>query len=408
MGFFRNFVRDVRGVTAVFFGLTLPVTVGFLALGSETSLWFYKQREMQKIVDIAAYNGAVELSDSDNATSAEATARKDAEFHGFDPANGVLTVNTPPTSGAYQDNHSVEVIIDASYARLFSAIYSSDPITFTVRAVASFQSDAPACILALHPSAHRAIEVGGSANVNLQGCSVMSNSVAEDSYYQGGSGDMSAPCVRAVGGISESGGLALTQCTEPWPYSPAADDPYADLPAPPIPSTCSTVPSGSGTVDVPAGRYCGGLNLSGDYNLTGGIYVIDGGEFRINAGADVTGSDVTFYLTNNASVRWNGAAYVNLTAPTSGTYSGVLVFADRDTSDTSDLVFNGTADSALVGAIYAPGREVTMLGDFQGSNGCTQLIASTIVLNGNNSFSTDCTGTGLGNIATAGRTRLVE
>jgi hypothetical protein len=130
----------------------------------------------------------------------------------------------------------------------------------------------------------------------------------------------------------------------------------------------------------------------------------------MNAGADVTGTEVTFYLTNNATLTWNGNAHIDVTAPTAGSdpYKGVLLFADRDTSDTATLTFNGTADSALVGAIYAPGRPINMLGDFSGSNGCTQLIASTILLSGNNSYSADCTGAGFGNISTAGRTRLVE
>ncbi len=242
----------------------------------------------------------------------------------------------------------------------------------------------------------------------------MSNSIADDSFYQGGQGDITTPCVRAVGGIDYSGGLTLAgpdACSEPWPYSPAADDPFENLPAPPIPAGCSALPvvaNAQGVIDIPPGRYCGGVNLNGDYNFLPGVHVIDGGTFRVNAGANVTGTDVTFYLTNDADLTWNGTAFFDLNAPTTGTYAGVLFFADRDPSDDNDLLFNGTANSALVGAIYAPGRAVSMLGDFAGSNGCTQLVASTILLNGNNSFSANCTGAGIGNISTAGRTRLVE
>jgi Flp pilus assembly protein TadG len=409
-----RFLKDTRGASAVIFALTLPVAVGFLALGSETALWFYKQRELQKIVDIAAYNGAVELSDSDNAAMAEATAQKDAIFHGFDALTGVLAVSAPPTSGAFQNANSVEVTITGTYPALFSGLFRTDPYVIAVRAVASFQNDGTACILALHPDASRAIEVAGSGDVDLVGCSVMSNSIADDAFYQGGNGDIVTPCVRAVGGIVESGGLTLAgpdHCSEPWPYSPAADDPFENLPAPTIPATCSavpTVPNAQGIIDIPAGRYCGGMNLTGDYNYLPGVHVMDGGTWRLNASTTVTGTDVTFYLTNDADLTWNGTADINLTAPTTGTYAGVLVFADRDPNDDEDLLFNGTAGSALVGAIYAPGRAVDMLGDFTGSNGCTQLVASTITLSGNNTFSANCTGAGIGNIATAGRTRLVE
>ena len=68
-----RFLKDKCGATAIIFALTLPVSVGFLALGSETALWFYKQRELQKIVDIAAYNGAVELSDWSEADTGGST-----------------------------------------------------------------------------------------------------------------------------------------------------------------------------------------------------------------------------------------------------------------------------------------------------------------------------------------------
>lgn len=406
----KRFLNDTKGATIVMFALTLPVAVGFLALGSEMGLLFYKQRELQKIVDIAAYNGAVELSDSDNPALAKQTAEKDALFHGFDASTGILTVSAPPTIGAFQNSNSLEVAITANYPPLFSGIFRAEPYTIAVRAVGSFQNDGTACILALHPSAARAVEIAGSADVDLVGCSVMANSVADNAFYQGGNGDISTPCVRAVGGIAHSGGVHLTECKEPWPYSPVADDPFKNLAAPTKPSTCSAVPSGSGTINVPAGRYCGGFDLSGNYNLTGGVYYIDGGTFKMNAGAKVTGTNVTFYLTKNAKLQWNGGADINVSAPTSASdpYKGVLVFADRNPSDTNPLAFNGTANSALVGAIYAPGRQINMLGDFSGSNGCTQLVASTIVLSGNNSYSANCTGAGIGNIATAGRTRLVE
>lgn len=398
----RKLMHDQHGASAVLFALTLPVAIGFLGLGSETALWFYTQRDLQKIADVAAYNGAVEFSDSNNASLAEYAAGNEADYHGFDASTGVITVSSSAA------DRSVQVDIAANYPRLFSALFRTDTVSIGASAVASFSADGTACILALHLDAPRAINVAGSADVDLVGCSIMSNSVTADSFYQGGGGHISAPCIRAVGGIEQSGGVTLTECSETWPYSPKADDPFADISAPDVTAACSLVPTGTGTIVVPPGRYCGGFDLSGDYHLTGGVYVIDDGIFRINSGAHVSGQNVTFYLTDDAHVAWNGNAHIDLEAPTSGTYEGVLVFADRDPNDTNDLLFNGTANSTLVGAIYAPGREVNMLGDFQGSNGCTQIVSSTIVLSGNTSFSTNCTGTGTVNIAMAGRTRLVQ
>ena len=69
------------------------------------------------------------------------------------------------------------------------------------------------------------------------------------------------------------------------------------MPYPPI-GTCSTH-SGGG---LSPGCWTGGVNLSGTQTLAGGIYIIDGGQLKINANATVTGSNITFVLLNGATV----------------------------------------------------------------------------------------------------------
>ena len=59
-------------------------------------------------------------------------------------------------------------------------------------------------------------------------------------------------------------------------------------------------------------------------------------------------------------------ATVNLTAPTSGTYKGVLLYGDRTGTFTSNKI-NGTASSTMTGAMYFPSQEVDMLGNFSGA-----------------------------------------
>ena len=127
----KRFLKDNRGVSAVFFGLTLPISAGFLALGSETALWFYKQRELQKIVDIAAYNGAVELSDSDNPTSAEQTAQKDAIFHGFDASTGRLRMLEAMRYKEATDDTPVLWINEVQGWQAFHGLQIPSPATVT-------------------------------------------------------------------------------------------------------------------------------------------------------------------------------------------------------------------------------------------------------------------------------------
>ncbi|MEZ5959956.1 MAG: hypothetical protein R3C30_05945 [Hyphomonadaceae bacterium] len=54
-----------------------------------------------------------------------------------------------------------------------------------------------------------------------------------------------------------------------------------------------------------------------------------------------------------------GSAEIDLTAPTTGTYAGVLMYGDRDQGN-ADNIFNGTADSNFTGALYFPTQQVTV------------------------------------------------
>jgi hypothetical protein len=190
---------------------------------------------------------------------------------------------------------------------------------------------------------------------------------------------------------------------------PQAQDPYANLAEPNQSGPCASIPGGNPHLPktLSPGVYCGGLNLSGQFTLNPGVYVIDGGEFRINANAHVTGQGVMFFLTNGATVHFNGNAEIDLTAATIGTYAGVLMYGDRDQGN-AENVFNGTADSSFTGALYFPSQEVTHNGNFSGDNGCLRIVARAIDLRGNSGFGTDCTGTGLDVIEVPGSVRLVE
>ena len=114
-----------------------------------------------------------------------------------------------------------------------------------------------------------------------------------------------------------------------------------------------------------------------------------------------------FYLTDDAEIAFNGNAEIHLTAPSSGDYEGILFFGDRSNSS-STMRFNGTADSSLIGALYFPSQSVEMLGNFEGSNGCTQIVSQTITFSGSTQLSADCTHEGLGDITLAGRIQIVE
>ena len=147
--------------------------------------------------------------------------------------------------------------------------------------------------------------------------------------------------------------------------------------------------------------------MKGNKTFLPGVYVMDGGSFRANATADISGNGVTFFMTNNATVDINGSAHLDLKAPTSGTYKGVLFYGDRD-NDYDTNKFNGNASSSLTGAMYFPSQDVQFLGNFSGDNGCMRIVAATIKFTGSSEMNADCTAEGLNQMPLPGRVSLVE
>ncbi len=416
---FSTWLSNRRGNTTVVFALCLPVVMGCAGLGVEVGFWQFRQRQAQTAADLAAYAGAVSLRNHESVAQAREEAAAEARLHGFEATAGVINAMSPPQSGNYQDSRSMEVVLNQSLPRFFSSIMSQEPLLISVRAVATYQEESDACLLALSPDASAAIDLFGSSNVAMIACEIMSNSIADDAVTLRGSTDVETPCINSVGGfeVGGSAGYTLTDCREARVNLPRAQDPYEDVQPPTLPSSCSNINGGGGgpnggLVTVSAGpsgvkRFCNGLNLSGDYEFEPGVYVIDGGDFRIGAQAHVQGDGVTFYFTDGARARFNGGATVQLTAPNTGEYAGLVFFGDRDDYGV-DHTFNGTADSHITGAIYTPASDISFLGDFSGQDGCMQLVGYTVEIGGNADITTDCTGVGLTFPKIPGDVRLVE
>jgi hypothetical protein len=382
--------------------LALPLLVGGGGFMVDTGYWYHQRLQLQAAVDAAANAAASEMRRGSSPEVVAAAAREAAVRNGYDDAGGALVVHTPPATGSHQTDTAVEVLISEPLPRYFSRMFTTTPVTANVRAVAVYQTAANACVLAMDPSASGAVHVSGSGSLTLQGCDAMANSIASDAISLQGSGTLQAPCVISVGGVQTTSSLTLTSCAAPVTHAPPVGDPYAKVAEPAVPAGCNVA---SGSVLQP-GRYCGGLSLRGTVALQPGVYVITDGEFKVNANALVTGSGVTIYLKGSSTVSMNGNATVNLSAPTSGTYAGILFFGDRSTAASDS--FNGTAQSSLVGALYLPKQDVSYLGDFSAADGCTQVIANTLQWSGNSTVKVDCSAHGMKSIAAVQPIRMVE
>jgi hypothetical protein len=92
---------------------------------------------------------------------------------------------------------------------------------------------------------------------------------------------------------------------------------------------------------------------------SGGLFVING---PVNADqATINGTGVTIYITGSGcpstcpSLNFNKTV-LDLTAPTSGTYNGVLFY--QDPQNTNDPNFNKASSDSLTGLIYFPTSHV--------------------------------------------------
>ncbi len=381
-------LSETKGNIAIATALTLPLLAAGAGFGVETAFWYHKDLELQQAADKSAYTAALEKRAGSNSSKILDTATYIATENGYQP--GTLAVHYPPSAGAYAgDTKAIEVELSIELPRYFTSFFFDDMVTERVRAVAIMQTAGQR----LRPwpqhnfAARRALF--RKFDLNLVGCTVMSNSMASDAVQVQGSAKLTTDCIIAVGNVDLTAGATMTECPGAITNAPPAADPFADVP---VPTSGTTYTSTGGAVLQP-GHYTNGMTLSGTKTLSPGVYIVSGGNFKINANANISGSGVTIYFTAGTSVSINGTATVNLSAPTSGTYSGMLFFGDRSATD--DVTLNGTADSKLTGAVYFANQNINYLGNFSGNGGCTQVVGKTVEWSGNATINQDCTAYGM-------------
>jgi hypothetical protein len=157
----------------------------------------------------------------------------------------------------------------------------------------------------------------------------------------------------------------------------------ADLAALPIPTPSGTLFTGNyggqTSVTLQPGTYSS-LQVSGNASvkLAPGVYYLKTG-LSVSGNAQVTGQDVILYLPSGSSLNISGNAKLTLTAPPSGTYQGVALFA----SGAVPVSITGNATFLFSGTIYAAGSTLTVSGNavLQGFN--AEVVAADLNESGN-------------------------
>lgn len=412
------------GVIAVYFAVLAPLLIAIAALGTEAGLWMLGKRELQKLADTSVYTAALRWNQTNNKDAASESAKVAIQRAGL-PLSDVAIELT------FDDvNKKVTIILDRSLPRYFSRIFQEGTVDVRSRAVAAFEatSGGSVCIITVPSSESAAILVTGSGNVEFDGCTIYSNSTAEDSISIQGSGTLEVDCLYTAGGIQQRRAEALVLpmdgvCSEPKTKVQALDVTLKNLN---FPERVDYVnfSTGVSTIDdencddtkknessdtgascngdqligylpgtfagMPVGYFPDGLILSGDIVLESGIYVVDD-ELEFKSRARVKGDGVLFLLADGAELKLaaNNIS-VDLVAPSTGELGGIL-FASVGSNATGNYQING-GSSKFTGVFYFPDGNVRFSGGGTVVNpSCIQFVVKTITFIGNSGLEVSCT-----------------
>ncbi|GAC1421406.1 MAG: pilus assembly protein TadG-related protein [Burkholderiaceae bacterium] len=396
MSLVSRFLQDTSGSYLIIGAVMMPVLVGAVGLGTDYGLWVHSHQMAQSATDSAAVSAATD----GNSANLTAQAGAIAASYGFvNGANGAtVTVNQPPKSGSYTDpkQNAVEVIIKQQRAPLFSAVFLSQAVTITARSVA-IRSAGTGCVLGLNRTASSTVAVSGSNNLNLINCNLYSDSNASPSLNVSGTAKVSANQVLVVGDVSGASNITATNGIRTG-MAPIAD-PYANVTPPQKPSCNNakiTVNSNGKTTVLDPGCYSGSItvNAGATLNLNPGIYYLDGATFSVAGNATVTGSGVTLVFTGSGS-SWGSAsigsnANVTLTAPSSGSTKGIVMYGDRNMPVGTAFNLEGSGTQNFGGAIDLPKAALKFAGGNGTTTSCTQIIADTITFTGSSNVQVNC------------------
>jgi hypothetical protein len=371
----KTLLRDESGQTLIFVALSMMTCIfGFVAMATDVGTLLHDKRNLQIAADSAAIAGAFEEYSSAVPGDAQAAGQRASTQNGFTNGSNqvTVTINPPPVSGPHTGAAGyVEAIVSQVEPVFFMKLFSFPSMRVTARAVAFNGASFSCCLCGLNPTAPDTIHLQGNFTVTAANCDVNDNSndttAALD--FTGGAGTLNAAAVGVVGGVSGSAS-GTTPVTGIAPIS----DPLANVLTPPTytAANCIAAPSGKKNTTTTWGSagggitcYSGNIKIQNTVNMNPGTYVFTGNLDLTGMGSlnSLPGGVTLYFAGPNGQLGGpgTGATTLNLTAPTSGTYSGILIY--QDPADTNLGELNGTPITNFVGVVYMSGAEFELSGN---------------------------------------------
>ncbi len=414
-------LKSESGQAILIVAVAFVVLVGIAGLAIDGGMLYSDRRNAQNIADAAAMAGAGQAattlkSASGNWSTLCNNARAGAEAAAIVRAGSNQVTLTSQTTGQLAQKHngvnatcnqnpnSIDITVEISQTTqaLMSQFVFGGKLRSQVQAVARVLPSEPVLpgngIIAMEANCNKnynnvSISGGGnSGTVDVWGGGIFINTIGSASCGLAPGSSNSAGTIIAHGGTITNVGsfdYAFNNRISPNPIQTgynngsAISDPLANLSEP----VCSSAGTKSVDGHYNPGRYGGPgeLSLSGG-ELNEGIYCISG-TLKLSGSDKLVGTHVLLYFANGG-LTFSGQSGMTISAPNSGPYAGIAIFAARSNTNTLDVRGNG--GQAVVGMIYTLNGVVSAKGggSTPGEADVTgQVIANQIENPGNGSLS---------------------
>ncbi len=383
----KRWTIDRSGNVAMIFAFVMVPVVVAAGMSIDYGHAMTTRDKMQVAADSAALGAAASGS-----SDAEKIALAQSLF-----AANVTDLATSVTPNVAVNGTTVTVTAIHQVPTTFTKLAGVDNISINVSAaaapaIASGSEEPPHCILLLEPS-ETGLYVNSDSGLDTD-CKIQVNSTHEKAAELNSSATVNSAGLYVTGQAFLNS--SSTSSPAPMEGSPTMDDPLSTLPEPPQANwgcdhTDFKVSSGQ-TATLSPGIYCGKtlIENGATANMQSGTYVFKK-EFEVNSFGNVNGSGVLLvFKGSNAHMIINSDSSINVSAPTSGTYAGILMFQARDNNSASAPPFIVNSDSAskFEGTIYMPNGtlEVNSHSTANQLASYTAIVARKMILNSFGTF----------------------
>lgn len=380
---FERKLKDESGQAMILTLLCMTCLLGFVAFAADIGTLLHAKRNLQIAADSAAIAGAAELNYGDMMAAGQAAAAQNGVTVGVN--GGAVAINNPPTEGAYVGQAGyVEAIVSQNQPTFFMKVFNIGSQTVATRAVAWNGGSSNGCVYVCDKQAAGAMTLQGSFDVSAPKCGVIVDSNNSDALqFTGKGGTLTAGSIGVVGG---DGGQTGDSTPAPVTGIAPVTCPFASMVLPdPTTMTCTTPTGGNLTGPITAGCYIppagkkgalGTLNIS-NATLGAGTYVLEG-NVSLNGNITSAAGGTTLDIYNGALSEGTAATNLNLTAPTSGAYSGIAIMQPASNTNTITFEF-GNSTGTIDGILYAPTAQLYLHDSGGDKSGGINLITDLIV-----------------------------